>query len=224
MDKKIKVTVEAAAYVPLDSIDVSFQEEIKTLSKEEYEKLSQSLIEEGIGLSLHIWKHKKKNYSIDGKQRVWTLRKMRDEEDFIIPEIPVSPIKAKTFQEAKRRVIIALSVSGKIKEDAFAKYILNNKIPIEFLAAHASPPGIDMGDFAEKFMNIKPPPLPVSGEGDAEKMASSSDQVKQVQLFFNAGDMEEFLNLTNELGEIYQIENISDTVLRAIRAAHQSET
>ncbi len=184
--------------------------------------MRQSLIDEGIGLSLHVWKNKGKFYLIDGHQRTWALKKMRDEEEFTVPDIPVSFIKAKTYEDAKRRVLIALSLSGKLKEDAFARYVQNNKISLDFLVSHVSPPGINMGDFAEKFMNIKAPDLPKDPGAPEDKMPSSSDQVKQVQLFYNSENHQEFIEKVNSLGEGYGFENISDTVLEAVREAYKS--
>lgn len=223
MSKKIQLTVDAKELLPIDEIEF-FQEDIKLLSKEAYENLAQSLIDEGIGLSLHVWRSEGKIWAIDGHQRLTALKRMRDIDGWELPKIPVTPIIAKSKEDAKRRVLIALSVSGKLKPDALAEYAKNNNINIEWMASHINPPNIDMGDFAERFMNIqKPPVLPPTEEdnGETNKMPSSSGGVKQVQLYFNSDDMMEFIEVVNELGEKYKIENISDTVLKALREANK---
>jgi hypothetical protein len=46
--------------------------------------------------------------------------------------------------------------------------------------------------------------------------------VKQVQLFYNQEQHAEFMRLTGELSQRYGTENITDTVLEAIRRAHNS--
>lgn len=221
--KKILVKVRAANAVPLDSL-LAFQGEIKTLSKEEYERLRTTTIKEGIRLALHVWEHKGQLNLIDGHQRTWAWKKMRDDEGFEFDDIPVSYVEAETIEEAKRVVLLALSQSGKVNQESLANYIRENHISVEWVVASLNPPNIKMGDFAERFLNIKAPPMPTlppSAEGPT-KMASSSGQVKQVQLFFTTDDMTEFNNMINELAAKYDTANITDTVMEAVRAAYKT--
>lgn len=223
--RMIKIRVRGAKTLPLDAI-FPFQQEIKSLSKEAYESLRQSLISEGMGLALHVWKNPEDSvfYAIDGHQRIWALKKMRDEEGWVIPELPVAEIDADSYEEAKRRVLIALSVSGKVKEREFADYVKENNISAEYLILHVTPPGVDMQAFIDHYMNITPiTDIKLPEIQAPTKLASSSLQVKQIQLFFDAPSLEEFNGCVNALSSHYGTENITDTVMEAVRAAHHAE-
>lgn len=82
----------------------------------------------------------------------------------------------------------------------------------EFTAAK----GPDVGDLAQ----LPPAPAP-----DAEPPAGGpvySNQVKMVQLFFNKDDQAAFITMTSDLSQAFSKDNLTDTVMEAIREAHSA--
>jgi hypothetical protein len=214
MSKRVLVNVEANKTVTLDSL-IPFQDDLKTITKDEYEKLRESTIQEGISLSLHVWPKGNKNNLIDGHQRVFTWKKMRDDEGFEMPEIPVSIVKAKSFKEAKRKVLMAASVSGRAHKDAVAKFLESNEISLEEVLATISIPGIDLTKHIDQAAkDVK--------ETVENAIPSSSDGVKQIQLYFDSDSHEEFTKSINALAKSLGTENITDTVMECVRANYKA--
>ena len=91
------------------------QGDLKSLSDVNYEKLKNSIINQGFSFPLLVWENKDKLYSIDGHQRCRVLGKMA-EDGYNIPKIPCCFAEAKTMREAKLKVLSASSSFGKIEE------------------------------------------------------------------------------------------------------------
>jgi hypothetical protein len=105
---KIKIAVEAKTTVPFDRLE-PFQDDIKYLPKEEYEKARESILNNGFSFAVHVWKKDKHYYIIDGHQRVFTIRQMVEQEKFKCPPLPVALVGAKSFKEAKMKVLAGVS-------------------------------------------------------------------------------------------------------------------
>ena len=118
---KIKIMVDAAHVADISKF-TAFQGGLKTLSEDNYEKLSKEITETGFGFALHVWESHDKLYLIDGHQRVNSLLRMRD-DGYEIPEIPYCLVKAKTFDDAKRRVLQGVSQYGKIDKEGFRDFV-----------------------------------------------------------------------------------------------------
>lgn len=219
MSRLIKVNVRSASEIELDKLE-AFQGELKRLDREEYEKLRKTLDEDGISLSLHVWQNRGKNYLIDGHQRVAALKLMRDTEGFKVPKIPVSLVKAKDMKDARRKVLLAISQHGKLTDKSLHTYMAENGIDFHEVASTFNLPGIDVNKFMAKFANVDLVPkidvVPASGD-----LKHGSDGVRQVQLFYNAEDHDEFMGKVTELAGQMELENISDALLVVVREAHK---
>lgn len=215
----IKTSVKGAGFVKLDDL-APLQGELKTLDRENYEKYRKSLIDFGVSFVTHIWKHRGKSHIIDGHQGRFTMRKMRDEEGWKIPPIPVAYVEAKNFEEAKRKVLVAASEYGKMNVKSLFEFAQSADIPYDDIVASFSLPSIDQGQFMSMFKDMpKIDNLPTPPDSQTPDMKHSSDGVKQVLLFFTTENHEEFMGLTNELSKKYGKENISDTLLEVVREA-----
>jgi hypothetical protein len=109
---------------------------------------------------------------------------------------------------------------GKINEQGVFDFIGKNKLDFETIVSQFEIPGLDFADMAAKFDNMKfeadlPDADPVG------KMQSSSASVKQVQLFFEVDQYDEFMSKVSDLEAVYKTENVTDTVMGAVRAAHK---
>lgn len=220
----IKTSVKGAGLVKLDDL-APLQGELKTLDRENYEKYRKSLIEFGVSFVTHIWKNKGKNHIIDGHQGRFTMRKMRDEEGWKIPPIPVAYVEAKNFVEAKRKVLAAASEYGTMNNASLFEFAQSADIPYDDIVASFTLPSIDQGQFMSMFKDMpKIDNLPNVPDDPASAMKHSSDGVKQVLLFFTAENHEEFMRLTGELSKKYGKENISDALLEVVREASGRKT
>lgn len=219
----IKITIKTKDNLPLKSL-IPFQDDIKTLPKERYEKLRKSVLKYGVFLPFFIWKHKGKNYIADGHQRRVMLLQMIENEAYTCPNLPVVYVPAASYAEAKQKVLIITSQYGVFSDEGFDAFIKSNKLKFEEIVSICNFPDFDFGDFAEKFLNITTPgglpePLP-DGSPD---MKSGSDGVKQVQLFFGAAQHSEFMQKIDDLAKIYKTDNVTDTVMASIRADHKTK-
>ncbi len=212
MDKTIRVECEAKTTMPLDSL-VPFQDKIKILTRDNYEKGRQLILDHGITLAKHVWVNNKKNFLIDGHQTRDILIKMRDEEGYKVPKIPVVLVKAKNLREAKLKVLAAATGFGTFDELALEKYLAKNKIDIDYALARFEFNQVNLKELAKDMEKVAPLP---DGKTTGPNMKVSSDDVHQVQLYFDTASHKEFLEACEALSEKYGTENISDTVLRAV--------
>lgn len=221
-NKQIRVTATGAALVPYEKLE-AFQQDIKHLDKLRYEKLRKSVLDNGFSFTVHVWKNRGKHHIIDGHQRIFTVGQLVKNEGYKCPPLPVSFVQAKNFAEAKRKVLAGASQYGTFDESALAKYLEENDIPYDEVVAAFDFPEVDMAALAQKMENTPVPTLPDVGDGETPEMRSSSDQVKQVVLFFTADKHDEFMKLCEALSNKWGLDNITDTVLEAVSAACKGE-
>ncbi len=219
--KKIPIKCKASIAVPLDQL-VELQGDLKTLSKEEYEKLRGAILKQGFSFAPHVWKNKGTFYLLDGHQRVRVVRRLVEEEGYEAPQLPVSLVDAKDMHEAKLKLLAAASAYGKGNPDGLAAFLQDSGISTEELSSVLNLDGIDMPDFMEDFF----PGIGGDDLGDEKappKAPSGSDQVRQLQLFFSTADYDDFVSKVDELASTYRTANITDTLLEVVRAAHKTQ-
>lgn len=221
MEKKtVKIACKGAGTMGLPLL-TALQGDLKTLHKDDYEKLKKEIAEDGFSFPVAVWEDPKqaKIYILDGHQRVATLQKMKD-DGWVIPEIPVVLVEAKDIKQAKHKLLAAASQYGTVNEEGFLKFIGSINIDQEALVSNFRFPEIDLIDL---FKDVDG-----SVADDEEEtavatvaMRSASDQVRQVQLFFNGKNHPEFLEKCSALQSKFGTTSLTDTVMEAIREAHK---
>lgn len=141
----VRIECEGSGVLPIEQL-VPFQGALKTLSKENYLKLKAELLAEGFSFPVFVWAHEGSNYIIDGHQRVNTLLKMRD-EGYKIPPIPVASVKAPTYKSAKKKVLAAASVYGRVDDQGLYEFLNNAGIEIDEIIEKIDLPYVDLEKF-----------------------------------------------------------------------------
>jgi hypothetical protein len=218
--RKIRIEVKGNQTLPLEKLE-PFQGALKHLGKTEYENLRKTLIDFGFSFVVHVWKDNDRYFIIDGHQRVFVLNQMVKIEGWEVPEIPVAIVEAKSFGEAKRKVLAAASQYGTVTEASLSLYLKDNDIQFDEIVANFHFPEVDFSEMADQFAQGIPEVVhDMSEEGEEKTSASGSNQVKQLQLFFRLEDYNEFISKVEALQETYKSDNVSDTLLEIVRERH----
>lgn len=173
------------------------QGNLKTLKKDEYEKLRKSLINKGITFPVFLWKEGDTNWIIDGHQRVSTLQKLIAEGYGVPAKIPAVFVKATNKDHAKELVLLASSTYAKVNEDGLSEFIEGfEEIDWEELKAQIDLPDFNMEDFQDGF--VADPADAPEGDAEGDEPPASPTHVK-LQLQIHNEDYTSFMNQLDEL-------------------------
>ena len=124
IDKAISIKVEGKQYVDYKDLN-HFQGDLKSISKESFQKLKESLIKDGLPLALHIWiDDKGKMWTLDGHHRVLAFKAL-EAEGYFIPPIPVNIVDASP-SESKTILSTSLGLAPTISFFFFANSSTTN--------------------------------------------------------------------------------------------------
>lgn len=154
MDQVVAIRCKSAMSLPLESLQ-PFQGNLKTLTDENYQKLKKEIVNTGFSFAVHCWQNPSDQawYIVDGHQRASTLTRMR-QEGFVVPAIPIVPVEATTFAEAKRRVLQGTSQYGHMTEDGLKEFIIDSKFDIDDLAISFDFAGVDLPTFVTDHFRV----------------------------------------------------------------------
>lgn len=151
MEQIVKIACKGADTIPLDNFR-PFQGKLKSLDKEDYEKLKKEIIELDFSEPISVWKNEGKINILNGHQRIRVLQQMK-KEGWIVPDLPVSYIEADTYEQAKKKVLALASQYGKVTDEGLYEYCIENKIDIEELNDSYRFPEIDLLKFRDSYSN-----------------------------------------------------------------------
>lgn len=141
--KEVAIKCQGAATRTLKELE-GFQGALKTLSDANAAKLTKEILELGFSEPISIWQQDGHCYILNGHQRVAVLKILRDLNGYRIPPLPVSIIKAKSFDEAKRKVLALTSQYGEMTEEGLIDFMAENDITLEEIEISFRFPEIDM--------------------------------------------------------------------------------
>ena len=150
LNKRIRISCKGAENISIDEL-TEFQGNLKTLPEDRYQKLRSSILKHGYSFPANVWKFKNKKYIIDAHQRVLTLKRMRDEEGFVIPKIPVNYIDASTKKEAAEKVLAATSQFGEMSGDGLHAFMEEYKLELDVVTSSFNFPEISFAGFRNEF-------------------------------------------------------------------------
>ncbi len=219
--KTLRISCQGHFEVDLDDMN-PLQGDLKDLDEASYEKLRNSILEFGITFPFFVWTNKKKIYTLDGHQRDRVLKRMRDDEGFIIPPLPADLIEAENVKEAKAKIVLNNSRYGRMDEDSLAKFIKDSELNLEQIISTMQIPDIKLADLLS---NFEKPSLQfeggatITGEQVGENAPEPGVAVRMVQLFLDDNTLPIFTDHIEVLTAYYKTENLTDTVLTALNNA-----
>lgn len=148
--KTIRIACEGAALIDINDLS-DFQGTLKTLNGEAYNRLRMSIIELGFSFPIHAWKTKDKTYILDAHQRVATLKRMRDDDGYEIPPLPVVWIEAANKKEAAKKLLAATSQYGEVTYSGLDEFIKTYDLEVAKLDTSFQFPEINIKRFEQTF-------------------------------------------------------------------------
>lgn len=179
MNKKtIRITCQGATTIPIEKLE-EFQGDLKKLSPRNAGKLEKEILELGFTEPLSIWKHKRRNYILNGHQRLKVILEMQL-KGYDIPDIPVNIIKAKDKREAKRKVLAMTSAYGTMQEDGLIEIAEEAELSMKDISESFTFPDMDVDKIVlndknshdENTETVEIPADPKSKRGDIYKLGT----------------------------------------------------
>lgn len=168
--KTFRITCQGAALIHHRKIS-EFQGELKSLSRENYERLKGEILELGFSEPLSLWQSKEIDpvtgapilYVLNGHQRLRTVRQM-EHEGYFVPMLPVVFVEADSPEQAARKCLALTSQYGKIEHDGLYAFMHAHGIGIDELEKSFRFPEVKMASFREEFFEPKQPKPEKAGQ------------------------------------------------------------
>lgn len=152
------VRIECEGSHVLDIADMRpFQGNLKQLDEIDYLKLRGQIIDNGFSFPIAIWNHENSYYIIAGHQRQRVLLKMR-EEGWLVPEIPIVMISAKSFDQAKKKLLADTSAFGRITHEGLYEFLNDSGISLDEIEETMRLTDVNYSLFRQEFLDLPPPP------------------------------------------------------------------
>lgn len=124
MAKTIRINCTATDFVPYTSLKI-IQQDLKDLHTEDYTKYKKSILKHGIMKPLNVWVNPEGEYCIlDGTQATRTFAAL-EVEGYTIPDIPITKVKAKSFTDAKDKILSLASTFGTVNPRGFMEFSMD---------------------------------------------------------------------------------------------------
>ena len=117
--KEIRVTAHGADILPIDAL-IEFQGNLKTITRENLDKLKRSILKHGFTAPIFVW-NGVDYHILDGHQRLKALIELR-QEGYNIPLLPVVYIDADSEEHAKEKLLYITSQYGEFTTDGFTAF------------------------------------------------------------------------------------------------------
>ena len=166
MDKEIQIKYKGSHSFKLKDLYILQNKKgfcFKELSKEGFQKLATSLIDNGFWFPFFFWhcKKDKKNYYLDGTQRDKVLLELQ-RNGYIdnkgkhwnvkLPDkFPATEIFADNKKEAHKAILTQSSNYGKISNESLYEFIETNELNFNDLKLELDLPEINLDDFQANF-------------------------------------------------------------------------
>jgi len=216
MAKEIRIECEGSKTIRHDEL-VPMQGNLKSLAKEDYERLRDEIVADGFSEPISAWDDGGIFRVLNGHQRLRTIKEMCDNEGYDCPPIPISVVQARDEKQARRKLLSMASAFGKVEKEGLYEFMQESNLELDDVISSFRLPEIDMEKFAEEFyldplsddpadISLSLPPV-----GDPLKDGdNNSNHVRMVQLFLNEENQPSFIR---KCQEIYKVLSEADAVV-----------
>lgn len=148
---EIHIAVRGADLVPLSRLHI-IQDDLKSLSKENYKKLRNEIVAHGFCYAIHVWDDGEKLCILDGTQRYRVVKEMCASEGYTIKGIPINYVEASNERDAVLRCLGGAGMYGTPEDEGlYALMIKHNITPKEI--PNIELPGIELPSFEDNYFN-----------------------------------------------------------------------
>lgn len=174
------------------------QANLKELTKQDYDKLRESLIQNNFMMPFTVWQDGDTLWILDGHHRQKVLQTLMA-DGYTIPErLPANFIECKDKHDAAKKVLIYSSIYAKITDDGLYELISQNEIDFEEVKKLIDLPNVNLDYFEEYY--IKDNPLTVMENEPVPSLVGNSTETLRVVIVFKNEEEE------NEFYELLKIE------------------
>ena len=227
----IRIECQGADSAPYDKL-IETQGELKTLKRDQYEKLRNRIVADGFSEPILVWKKKGKLQIVNGHQRLRTVKKMVEEENYQAPDLPISYVDAKDENQLRRKVLAMASQFGQFDGQGLHDFLEDSDIDYEELSGAFEFAGLDIGKYLDEFhsddipdedLDLDDEPQTTNPEEPHPENVPTS-QVKMVQLFFDTETANKFGDMIEALKAYYGTTNVTDTVLATVQESFDAHS
>lgn len=146
----IKISVEGKTLLPPQSLHI-MQGNLKSLSKESYEKLKSSILKDGFCFVIHVWFDGVAYWVLDGTQRLRTILRLID-DGYECPHLPCAVVEAKSFKDAARKLLRGAGMYGRFDKQGLYELMGAAELDIDDLT-DIDPVTFEVTDFVSEFFD-----------------------------------------------------------------------
>lgn len=126
----------------------------KELTKENYEKLRESILKNNFVESFKVWEKKKGElYCLDGYHRCKVLKMLQNEGYGVPQTFSADFIECKNEKEAAKLVLIYSSIYAAVEDQGLYEFLSTYGIGFEEIIKQIDIPSIDLKKFSDEFLN-----------------------------------------------------------------------
>lgn len=201
------------------------QGNLKTLHNHDYERLKDQILKLGFSEPIACWRYRNKFQILNGHQRLRTIKRMVEKDQYECPELPINLVMAKTWDEAKRKVLSLASQYGRTKAEGLKNFLADSDITIEELMSDYTFADLDLVQWVDEHG-----PKTVEDDGDLgvdigevenpeerESVDIPQGHVRMMSMILEADVCSDFMAQVEKLKAFYETNNVTDTVLKAVR-------
>jgi len=181
---EIKINCQKGIDLPLSEMH-AFQGDLKDLSEENYQRLSEQIQEKGFLAPFSVWKDNGKWMLLDGHQRHRTLTRMEENKVTLPDAFPTIEIIAENIKQAKEIVLSLTSQYGHMSNKGL--YDFMQEAQIKNLSDFRLP-DINIAAFSKEFFSVDDTPMVSSNESPKDEVKfmiviECKDELEQIDLF-----------------------------------------
>jgi hypothetical protein len=168
MKQTIRITCQAHSTLSPQSVE-ELQGNLKTLTKENYQRLKNVIIKYGFCEPISIWYEcdgsgeKTIAWILNGHQRVRTVLEMIS-EGWECPDLPVNLVEAFDINEARKITLALASQYGQMDSDGLYSFLGDTDLNVDDLMTDYHFADLNLSGFIKGYMDPDP-----EGSGDGEK-------------------------------------------------------